>query len=127
MLHALPVLDILVLVMIIPMLSSAFTDIGGVSLTLPESGISDIRKEKPIVVTVLGGEEPEVWVNKVKVTRLTYLSEVAKQAEEWKYGGAVAVAFKCDINVPYKIRRQMSEELLKDGYDVKDVGETRGR
>lgn len=124
-LHALPMIDILALVMIIPMLSSAFTDIGGINVTLPASDIYEIRKESPIVVTVVGGEDPQVWVNRVKVTRQTYLQEVAKQAENWKHGGAVAIAFKCDVNVPYQVRRKMSEELLIAGYHVRDVGETR--
>ncbi|GAA5495279.1 hypothetical protein SAMN02745181_3569 [Rubritalea squalenifaciens DSM 18772] len=126
MLHALPLLDLIALVLIFPLLGPSFVPLAGVEVKLPENDFRMQRFLNPIVVTVTAGQEPQIWVGKTKVRRDMLLDYVAKEAESWKSGGAPVVHMKVDRAVPDSFGEDLSYELLRAGYRCWWVAKMRG-
>lgn len=114
-LHMLPLIDLLALVMLFPMLTSALTTQAGVELELPETSFRLQRIANPVVVSITGGVEPQFWVGKQKVERGELLNVVKFQSEKWKGGGAPAVLLKVD-KTSQSYGTEISYQLLGEGY-----------
>lgn len=116
MLHALPLLDLIALVLIFPLLGPSFVPLAGVEVELPENDFRMQRVLNPIVVTVTAGEDPQIWVGKQKVNRDRMLEQVAAEAKSWREGGAPVVLMKVDRRVPDSFGEDLTYELLRQGY-----------
>lgn len=114
-LHALPLLDLLALVMLFPILSSALAPQAGVEVELPETEFRLQRVSHPIVVSISGGTNPEFWVGKQQVKRSELMAAVAESAADWNEGGSPAVLLKVDKSAQ-DIGVDLSFELLRAGY-----------
>jgi len=126
MLHALPLLDLLALVLIFPLLAPSFLSLSGAEVKLPENDFRMARVKDPIILTVaLGEEEPQLWVRKRKVARTEVFNELERQAENWKQGGKPVVSLEVDVRVSSGYSAELSNDLLRNGYRVILVGTTR--
>ncbi|WP_018970579.1 biopolymer transporter ExbD [Rubritalea marina] len=114
-LHALPILDLLALVMLFPVLTAALAPQAGVEVELPETEFRLQRVANPIVLSVSGGSEPEYWVGKQRVEREALMSVVAERAGDWNEGGRPAVLLKVDKSAQ-SLGMELSFELLREGY-----------
>lgn len=114
-LHALPLLDLLALVMLFPVLTSALAPQAGVEVELPETEFRLQRVSRPIVVSISGGAEPEYWIGKQQVKREEIMAKVAESAADWNEGGKPAVLLKVDKSAQ-NLGVDLSFELLRAGY-----------
>lgn len=116
MMHALPLLDLLALVLIFPMLSSSMRPQAGAEIELPETNFRLQRVANPIVVTMTGGGDPQIWLGREKVTKSEFPEKLAEAAKSWKAGGAPAVLLKIDQSLSYGESAKMIYELEEKGY-----------
>ncbi len=114
-LHALPLLDMLALVMLFPVLTTALAPQAGVEVELPETEFRLQRISRPIVVSISGGTQPEYWIGKQKVKRDEVMARVAENAANWSEGGKPAVLLKVDKSAQ-DIGVDLSFEILRAGY-----------
>ncbi|MFC4994173.1 ExbD/TolR family protein [Rubritalea tangerina] len=114
-LHALPLIDLLALVMLFPLLTSSLAPQAGAEVELPETDFRLQRVSNPIVVSIVGGIEPQFWVGKERVEREDLLAEVRERAGEWGEGGTPAVLLKIDKSAQ-NLGMDVSYALLREGY-----------
>ncbi len=122
LIYTMPVLDILVLVLVFPLLGSAFTTDAGIELSLPDTGHRFDRMEHSIVVTVKGADEKQIYINRKLVKERDMLGELAKEAVSWQSGGAVGIILRVDERVPSGYKTRIGDQLLAKGYKVYDAG-----
>ena len=122
LIYTMPVLDILVLVLVFPLLGSAFTTDAGIELSLPDTGHRFDRMEHSIVVTVKGTDEKQIYINRKLVKERDMLGELAKEAVSWQSGGAVGIILRVDERVPSGYKTRIGDQLLAKGYKVYDAG-----
>jgi len=122
LIYTMPVLDILVLVLIFPLLGSSFSTDAGVSLELQDTSHRFKRMENSIILTIKGGEKREIYINRRLVDEKSLLSELAKEAKNWKSGGKVGVIYRVDKQVPSGFKDRISDMLLGEGYQVYIAG-----
>lgn len=94
--HALPLLDLLALVMLFPLLASSLAPQAGVEVELPETDFRLQRVANPIVVSITGGADPQYWVGKEQVEQGDLVAAVKMRAESWDSGGPPAVLMRVD-------------------------------
>ena len=94
--HALPLVDLLALVMLFPLLTSSLAPQAGVEVELPETDFRLQRVSNPIVVSITGGADPQYWVGKELVEEKDLVAVVQERAESWNSGGAPAVLMRVD-------------------------------
>ena len=114
-LHALPLIDLLALVMLFPLLTSSLVPQAGAEVELPETSFRLQRVSNPIVVSITGGTDPQFWVGKDRVERDSLLDAVRARAEEWDEGGAAAVLLKVD-KTAQSDGMEVCYALLREGY-----------
>lgn len=114
-LHALPLIDLLALVMLFPLLTSSLAPQAGAEVELPETNFRLQRVSNPIVVSITGGTDPQYWVGKDQVERDQLLEAVKLRAVGWSEGGAPAVLLKVD-RTAQSYGMDVCFELLHDGY-----------
>ncbi|MEO1856873.1 MAG: biopolymer transporter ExbD [Rubritalea sp.] len=119
LMHALPLVDLLALVMLFPLLSTSLAPQAGVEVELPETDFRLQRVANPIVVSITGGVDPQFWVGKELVEEDDLLALVQKRAESWESGGAPAVLMRVDksaqmhgVNVMLKLKSEGFRCLL---------------
>lgn len=114
-LHALPLIDLLALVMLFPLLSTSLAPQAGAEVELPETDFRLQRVSNPIVVSITGGTEPEYWVGKERVVRDQLLETVKLHTVDWDNGGIPAVLLKVDVSAQNH-GMEVSYMLLREGY-----------
>jgi len=114
-LHALPLLDLLALVMLFPLLASSLAPQAGVEIELPETNFRLQRVSNPIVVSITGGTDPQYWVGKERVERDVLLDAVKMRSIRWEEGGSPAVLLKVAKSAQ-AYGMEVSYELLREGY-----------
>lgn len=114
-LHALPLIDLLALVMLFPLLTTSLAPQAGAEVELPETNFRLQRVSNPIVVSVTGGTDPQFWVGKEQVDRDHLLGAVRLRAEDWGEGGSAAVLLKVD-KTAQNYGMEICYALLKEGY-----------
>ena len=96
LMHALPLLDLLALVMLFPLLTTSLVPQAGVEVELPETDFRLQRVANPIIVSITGGADPQYWVGKELVEESELMAVVQKRAESWDSGGAPAILMRVD-------------------------------
>lgn len=114
-LHALPLIDLLALVMLFPLLTSSLAPQAGAEVELPETNFRLQRVSNPIVVSITGGTDPQYWVGKEQVEREQLLNAVKMRAADWGEGGAAAVLLKVD-KTAQSYGMDVCYDLLREGY-----------
>lgn len=114
-LHALPLIDLLALVMLFPLLTTSLAPQAGAEVELPETDFRLQRVSNPIVLSITGGAAPEFWVGKDRVERDKLLETVKKHSVDWESGGTPAVLLKVDISAQNH-GMEVSYMLLREGY-----------
>ena len=121
-LFAVPLVDLFGLLVGMLLLGPAFVAQSGVSIELPPSRLQLDRFAEPLVITVLPGAEPVVFVGHEQVG----LERLGRRldAERDRRGGAgerIAV-LRVDRSVPVMIERQVAELALGRGFRVMLAG-----
>lgn len=114
-LHALPLVDLLALVMLFPLLASSLAPQAGAEVELPETDFRLQRVSNPIVVSITGGIDPQFWVGKQRIEREKLLDAIGRRSQNWQGGGAPAVLLKVDKSAQ-QFGMDVSYALLREGY-----------
>lgn len=126
-LHALPGLDMLALVLIFPLLGSSFVRQAGMEVTLYESPWRYQQMDSPVVVTLGGGEENPMWVNKKQVPLADLESEI-KRLQGADGGEAITtVVVRSDVSVPSGVEKGVIVRIQKLGLNCGLVGSPEGK
>jgi biopolymer transport protein ExbD len=124
-LHAMPVFDLLMLVVMMLLLGPMFLSQSGVNVEVPVSQFQMQRYEKSVTVTLApGAGEPSIHLGRHPVTK----EELRKHLEEMKEDEVMAgamVLLNTDAGVSVGVERELAELILGVGYKVALVG--RGR
>jgi biopolymer transport protein ExbD len=122
LLHAVPVLNLFVLLWFMFLLSSSLLRQSGVTVELPPSRFQLERFQNTFVVTLGPGEtEPRIHFGRDAVS----LSELAERLDALRADGAQAkavVLLQTDAGTPVGIERQVSELVLGKGLRLAMVG-----
>ena len=122
LLHALPVLDIIALVLVFPLLGPSFVQQTGVTVKLHESPWRYEQMENPVVITLGAGEITPVWVNKKRIAIGHLESEITRlRAEEGGEKITTAVV-KSDVSVPSGVEKEVINRVMKLGLNCGLVG-----
>ena len=126
-LHALPGVDILALVLIFPLLGSAFVRQAGMDVTLYESPWRYQQLDSPIVVTLGAGEDSPMWVNKKQVELADLESEI-KRLQGLAGGNAITtVVVRSDVSVLSGVEKSVIVRIQKLGLNCGLVGRPEGK
>ena len=119
LMHALPLVDLLALVMLFPLLTTSLAPQAGVEVELPETDFRLQRVANPIIVSITGGVDPQFWVGKKLVEESELIAAVQERAESWDSGGPPAVLMRVDksaqmygVNVMLKLKSEGFRCLL---------------
>lgn len=122
LLHAVPVMDIFVLLWLLFLLGPSLLRQSGISVELPPSRFQLERYQETLVITLGFGESgPRIHLGRDAVD-LTRLDE---RLEELRADGAPAramVLLQTDAGTPVGLERQVSEMVLAKGFRLALVG-----
>ena len=122
LLHALPVLDIIALVLVFPLLGPSFVQQTGIDVKLHESPWRYEQMENPIVITLGAGEVTPLWVNKKSIA----MGELEKEIERLRgeEGGETitTVVVRSDVSVPSGLEKEVINRVMKMGLNCGLVG-----
>jgi biopolymer transport protein ExbD len=96
LMHALPLVDLLALVMLFPLLTTSLAPQAGVEVELPETDFRLQRVANPIIVSITGGAEPQYWIGKEQVEEADLVLKVQERAKSWDSGGPPAILMRVD-------------------------------
>lgn len=96
LMHALPLVDLLALVMLFPLLTTSLAPQAGVEVELPETDFRLQRVANPIIVSITGGTDPQYWVGKEQVEEGDLVLKVQERAKSWSSGGPPAILMRVD-------------------------------
>ena len=121
-LHALPGIDIIALVMIFPLLGSAFVQHTGMDVKVFDSSWRYEQMENAIVVTLGPGKNPQMWVNKKQVLPENLETEI-KAILDAPDGNAIStVVLKTDVTVSSGEEKEVINKILGMGLNCGLVG-----
>ncbi len=128
-LHMLPGLDIIALVLVFPLLGSAFVQQTGIDVQVHESPWRYEQMENPVVVTlgasVDGGGTP-LWINKNPVP-IEKLEEEIRRLRSEEGGKSITTAvLRSDVSVPSGVEKKVINRILKMGLNCGLVGKPEG-
>lgn len=122
LLHAVPVLDIFVLLWLLFLLSSSLLRQSGVTVELPPSRFQLDRFQNTFVVTLgLGENEPRIHFGRDAVT----LVELSARLDQLRGEGGQAnsiVLLQSDAGTPVGVEREVAELVLGKGFRLAMVG-----
>lgn len=115
--HALPVMDLLALVLIIPLLSSVFTPEEGIIVELPETSFRMQRVDRPIVVTVaISKNGPEVLVGRNRIGKEKIEDVLIRAQSTWEGSGIAPVFLKVDKNISSGVQLEYLDRIKSAGF-----------
>ncbi len=112
-LHAAPVLDTLLLLLIFFLLGSNFVLRSGVSVELPFSTSTLPPVAQAHIVTISPGTAPVIYFDETRIT----VSELASLLEKHS-NGSRNVILKADRLAPHGIVMEISDIVLSQGYSL---------
>jgi len=122
LLHAVPVMDIFVLLWLLFLLGPSLLRQSGISVELPLSRFQLERYQETLVITLGPGETgPRIHLGRDAVD----MGQLDQQLEELRAGGAPAraiVLLQTDAGTPVGLERQVSEMVLEKGFRLALVG-----
>ncbi len=118
LMYALPGVDILALILILPLLGSSFRSNTGIEITLAESMHRIAPLDRSVQVSIKGVVKPRIWVNKREVKEEDLLEAIANATSSKK---KPAIALQVDKRVPSGYKQRIQEMLLLKHYLVFDM------
>ncbi len=122
-LHAVPILNIFVLMQFFFLLGPSLVTQSGVTVEMPPSRFQLARFQDPIVVTLSPGEPgPQLHLGRDAVTT----AELAERLDELRAAGAqvqTIVLLQTDKGTPVGVERGITEMVLSKGFQLAMVGE----
>lgn len=113
-----PTLDILALVFAFPLLVSHFSSTGGHKVVMPTTTTRIPSVDHAIVIELLPGDQPQVWINQEKINFNKLESTLEKMGAEWFYGGDPVALLKIDKDLTAGEVAQVRNLLAKLNFDV---------
>lgn len=126
-LHTLPVLDIIALVLVFPLLSPSFVQQTGIDVRLHESPWRYEQMENPVVITLGGGPDRPMWVNKKHVPMAGLEEEIRRLRGEEGGATITTAVLKTDVSVPSGVEKEVVNRILKMGLNCGLVGRPVGK
>ncbi len=124
-LHAMPVFDLFMLVMMMLLFGPMFLSQSGVSVEVPVSQFQMQRYEKSVTVTLSpGAGEPSIHLGRHPVTKEELREHLEEMKEDEVMSGAM-VLLNSDAGVAVGVEREVAELILSAGYKVALVGSAR--
>ncbi len=124
-LHAMPVFDLIVLVMMLLLLGPMFLNQSGISVDVPVSRFQMQRYEESITITLgAGGDVPAIHLGRQPVTR----AELREYLEGFKADEAMSralVLLKSDVGGALGVEREWDLMIIDMGFKVALVGKAR--
>jgi len=126
LLHALPVFDLIVLVVMLLLLGPMFLNQSGIGVDVPVSDFQMQRYEESITVT-LGGSavDPVLHLGRQPLKKEELVANLGELKEDERMSGAL-VLLQCDAGVSVGLEREIVELILKSGFRVALVGKRGG-
>lgn len=120
LLHAVPVFDIFVLILIALLLGQSLVTQSGVEVELPISRYQVARSGDATVITITPGDPPVIWLERDKVTAV----ELSTKLSELRDASSTVpmVYIRSDKSVPAEYERKIAEAALSSGYRVYLLG-----
>lgn len=122
LLHAVPVMDLFVLLWLLFLLGPSLLRQSGISVELPPSRFQLDRYQETLVITLGPGETgPRIHLGRDAVD----IDRLGMRLEELRAGGAPAramVLLQTDAGTPVGLERQVSEMVLEKGFRLALVG-----
>lgn len=123
-LHALPLFDLFVLVIMLLLLGPVFLSHTGISVDLPASQFQMQRYQEAIVVTLhSGGKEPQIYLGSEAISMEVLVAKLQQYKADEKMSRAM-VLLKTDVGVPVGKQSEILEVILQMGFKVALVGKT---
>lgn len=117
LMHALPVLDLLVLVLAIPLLSSTFSPQEGMAVDLPETNFRMQRIEQPLIITISMSEKnPQVWIERTRVEEEQIEDLLAQRQTNWEGEGPMPILLRVDKKVSSGFQLEFIDRIKRAGY-----------
>ncbi len=117
LIHALPVMDLLVLVLVIPLLSYSLAPEEGMAVELPETSFRMQRIDDPVVVTVsMSASGPEVWVERRRLGDQSIEEALMEQQEKWEGEGTAPILLRVDQNVSSGFQLEYVDRIKTAGF-----------
>ncbi len=113
-----PGLDILALIFTIPLLVSHFSSAGGHKVVMPGTTTRIPSHDHAIVIELMAGDEPQIWVNQEKIATKDLKSVMEEQGANWFYGGFPVVLLKIDKNLTAGQIAKVRNLLARMDFDV---------
>lgn len=112
-LHAAPLLDVVVLMLVFFLLGSGFVLQSGVSVSLPTSSSSMQPLSGAHVVTIAAGEDSPIYFNEQRVTMSELIVELKESRSSSRH-----VILRADELVNYRTMMQVTNIVLAEGYHM---------
>lgn len=113
-LHALAVLDILVLIMLLGFVASTLVHRAGVAVQLPQSQTRFPADNEALVLTVKGSTEPVFYIGSRPIAEEELIGTLQRKRDE---EGLRMVLLRSDRRLPAIWERRLSEIILSEGLD----------
>lgn len=113
-LHALAVLDILVLIMLLGFVSATLVHRAGVAVQLPQSQTRFPADNEALVLTVKGALEPVVYLGSRPIAEEELIGTLRRKRDE---EGLRMVLLRSDRRLPAMMQLRLSEIIVGEGLD----------
>ncbi|GHC55444.1 ExbD/TolR family protein [Roseibacillus persicicus] len=113
-LHALAVLDILVLIMLLGFVSATLVHRAGVAVQLPQSQTRFPADNEALVLTVKGALEPVVYLGSRPIAEEELIGTLRRKRDE---EGLRMVLLRSDRRLPAMMQLRLSEIIVAEGLD----------
>jgi len=113
-----PIVDLLALVFAFPILISQLSTTGGHKVELASTSTRIPSIENAVVVEVIAGKEPQIWINEEKVALGELEEQLAVESSKWIYGGDPVALLKAGEHLTNGQGAEIRNILTKLKYSV---------
>ena len=119
-LHAIPLFDLFVLLLVFILLGPSFVRHSGVRVEMPMSRYQVERDPNAAVITITRGSPAVLWLERQQVSEAELIQQLAQRREE--SGTVPTVYIRSDADISSAYERQVAETALQQGFRVYLLG-----
>ena len=119
-LHAIPLFDLFVLLLVFILLGPSFVRHSGVRVEMPMSRYQVERDPNAAVITITRGSPAVLWLERQQVSEAELIQQLAQRREE--SGTVPTVYIRSDAEISSAYERQVAETALQQGFRVYLLG-----
>ena len=119
-LHAIPLFDLFVLLLVFILLGPSFVRHSGVRVEMPMSRYQVDRDPNAAVITITRGSPAVLWLERQQVSEAELIQQLAQRREE--SGTVPTVYIRSDAEISSAYERQVAETALQQGFRVYLLG-----